>query len=627
VATPQELKRLASEANRGQNLASPERSTPGPDVSPSRLRSMARQFQEQRRIAETDTSRPEVQRNLPAFQDTKSFGEYLTTLGSLVGTTATGALTSIQASADAIGTGIYEYIRGDEDPVLAAIQAGEEVQEKGFGIGDYRLSGVPSDETALGVFQAIGEPLQKLEQGANIVGNQVRESTGSTALGSATATSITLLPDLIGLRGTSSRISSRSAAREGGRDVARRQGVDPRSPTQEKAEQISARAEELTEGAQPTRGMEEVTRAVAEERKRMKAAVDQHWETLRETDAYVNINDIQPIGSTIRRSLNEQGFDLQDPAFSQVNKRLSELQNLTLPGERDTVNISQLVKFRKRVNANQPKAGTPQAAANQMIKARFDEYLLNDFAAVALHGDDAARANWKNAIDSYKDFKTLFNSKDGRYRVLRQLTQSEVTPEQAKQFIFGANSIQGNKQSSLYVKAIKDLLGEESPSYKALRTEATLDIFEPVLKPDPDIDDLKVFVAKYDKALKKSPSLVNELYGEGASNLRELVKLSRAAIKTQDAGKILDIDVPRTASRLAFGNKLARNASVIQLGASAFRLVGRLRGRAKQRAYLGEVLGYDPNVPLIDKKQLATIEGIRSSSVRAGEQEDEEEEQ
>jgi len=626
MARADELRALAQGFQQNQNQASPDRSTPGSGSSASRLRSVAQRFQEQQQAAQTDTSRSETQRNLPAFQDTKSFGEYLTTLGSLASTTAVGAAISVQASGEAIGKGIYEFIRGDEDPVLAAIEAGERVQEQGLGIGDYRLSGVPKDETALGVFQAISEPLERLERGANIVGNQVRDATGSTALGSAVTTSITLLPDVAGFRGTSSRVAARQAAREGGADVARRQGVDPRAPTQQKAEQISARAQQLTEGAEPVRGLDQVTRATVKEKKNMRSAVEQHWETLNNTNAYVNINEIQPLGSTIRRTLNEEGFDLEDTSFSQVNRRLDELQNLTLPGERETVDVSELVKFRKRINANQPQAGTPAAAANQMIKARFDEYLLNDFAAVALHGDDAARSNWKNAVDTYKEFKTLFNSKDGRYRVLRQLTQSEITPEQAKQFIFGANAIQGNKQSSLYVSAIKDLLGEESPSYKALRTEATLDIFDPLLVPDPELKNLKTFVNNYDKAFKKSPSLVNELFGEGASDLRELVTLSRAAIRTQDAGKIFDIDVPRTAARLSFGNQLARNASLISLGASGFRLVGRLRGRAKQREYLGEVLGYDPKIPLIDKKQLATIEGIRGSSVRAGEQEEQEEE-
>jgi len=574
---------------------------------------------------QVDTSRSQVQRDLPAFQDTKSFGNYLTTLGSIAGTTAIGAATSVQASADAIGTGIYEYIRGDEDPILAAIQAGEEVQESGAGIGDYRLPGVPSDETARGVFEAVGEPLQRLEQAANVAGNKVRDTTGSTALGSATATAITLLPDIVGLRGTTGRIARRGQAKREGADVARRQGVDPRSPTTEKAEQISGRARELTEDTQPVEAMGQITAAVTAEKRKLKAAQDEAWEQLRNTSAYVNINDIQPIAPTVRSSLREAQFDLADPSFRQVNSRLAELEDLTLPGAAsDTVNVSELVKFRKRINANMPSEG-PARRANQMIKARFDEYLLNDFSAVAINGDQAARSRWNKAIQSTKEFKELFESKDGRYRVLRELTKQEITPEKAKQFIFGANAIQGNKQAGLYVKAIKDLIGEESPEYKALRAEATLDVFDPLLKAEPSIEDVQRFVNKYDTAFKKSPTVANELFGDQASDLRELVNLSRAAIRTKDVGKIIEFDVPRTAARLTVGNQLARNASLIQLVSKGFQFVSGLRSRPKKRAFLGEVLGFDPKVPLINKKQLATIEGIRGSSVRAAEQAEEEE--
>lgn len=575
---------------------------------------------------QVDTSRSETQRNLPAFQNTKSFGDYLTTLGSVVGTTATGALTSVQASGEAIGTGIYEFVRGDDDPVLAAIQAGEAVQEEGFGIGDYRLAGVPRDETALELFQTVGEPLQRLEEAGNIAGNKVRDTTGSTALGAATATAITLLPDLVGLRGTTGRISQRRRVREEGVDVARRQGVDPRAPTSQKAEQIAQRGRQITEGAQPVESLDKITAAVTTERRRMESAASQNWERLKNTDAYVDINEIQPMAPAVRQSLDEAQFDLDDPSFRQVNARLNELEELTLPGSSETLQISELVKFRKRINANQPPEG-PARAANQIIKARFDEYLLNDFASVAINGDRAARQNWKKAIESTKEFKQLFESRDGRYRILRELTRQEVTPEKAKSLIFGANAIQGNKQAGLYVTAIKDLIGEDSPEFRALRTEATLDVIDPILKAEPSIDDLRRFVDNYERSFKKSPTVANELFGNQASDLRELATLANAAIRTKDVGKIFDMDVARTAARLSVGNSLAKNSAKIGLVTSGFRLVGQLRRSAKKRSFLGEVLGFDPTVPLIDKKQIATIEGLRGASVRAAEQGDEEQEE
>jgi len=221
----------------------------------------------------------------------------------------------------------------------------------------------------------------------------------------------------------------------------------------------------------------------------------------------------------------------------------------------------------------------------------------------------------------------LFESRDGRYRILRELTRQEVTPEKVKSLIFGANAIQGNKQAGLYVSAIKDLIGEDSPEFRALRTEATLDVLDPILKAEPSIDDLRRFVDNYERSFKKSPTVANQLFGNQASDLRELATLANAAIKTKDVGKIFDMDVARTAARLSAGNSLARNSAKINLVTSGFRLVGQLRRSAKRKSYLGEVLGFDPTVPLINKNQLATIEGLRGASVRAAEQADEEQEE
>lgn len=624
MATAEELKRLANRAAQQQNLASPERSTPGPSVNPERLRRLSQQFQQQRTRATVDTSRPREQTNLPAFQDTKSFGEYLTTLGSLTKSVATGAATSVQASGEAIGVGIYEFIRGDEDPILAAIQAGQEVQDRGFGALGFNISAVPGDETAQDVLAEIGEPLQFLEQKANEAGNFVRDKTGSTALGSATATSIVLLPDLVGLRDTTGRAARRREVRETQASL-REQGIDPRSPTQQKVEQISSAARESTGGMPQSGSMDSVLNAVQDARRQLKAAQDQAWDTVRQTEGYVNINEIAPLGRSVREALENRQFDLEDPSFRQVNARLNELDELTMPGgATENVTLAQLVNFRKRLNSNIPSDNSAKAA-NAIIKAQFDEYLLNDFSVAAISGDPAAQRNWKAAIDASTEFKTLFNSRDGRYRVLRELTRQELTPESARRLIFGANAIQGNTQSALYVSAIKDLIGENSPQFQALKNDAVLDIFEPILVRNPELPDLQRFVERYDRVFRRSPSLANELFGEGASDLRSLVQASRAAIDTQDVGKIFNIDVARTTSRLVLGNSLARNASLIELGTSAIRLIGRIRGKRKKRAFLGQMLGYDPNVPLIPKAQLATIEGLRGASVRTAEEEEEEE--
>jgi len=615
------------------------------ELAASRLQEQEQQSQRQR-----DTSRPQEYASLPAFQDSPqgfsenaaSFVDYLTTLGSLGKSTAIGAATSVQASGAALFSlgrdyteevlqdgfiqGTYDFIRGDQDPVLAAIQAGEDVQSKGLGFGEYRLSGIPEDETARGVFEGISKPLAALEDFANVAGNRVRDTTGSTAAGSAVATSIALAPDLLGFRGYRIRAEQRQAGRQA-EATAREQGVTPNAPAQQQAEQISARARQLSEGQQRSGSIEDLVASIQGERQRLSDVENIAWERLRETNAYVSINNIAPISNSVQRALREGQFDLEQPQFSDVRRRLSELEGLGMPGEFafDQVPVSELVNFRKRLNANVPSDKSAKLA-NSMIKARFDEYLMQDYTASMISGDQNAISAWRNAIDASTEFKTLFDSKDTRYRILRDLTVKEATPEEYRQFIFGTSVTGARTSSGRYVSAIKEIVGENSPQFQALKNDAVLDIFDPILTNNPTIRDVTRFIDNYDRVFKRTPTLANELFGEGAKDLRDFVTTARAAANSKDVGKIAGFDVSRTVARLSVGNALARNAQKIALVASGLQLVNRMRSSSKKREFVAQMLGYDPNAPLIDKKLLGTIEGIRSSSVEAGRAMEEQEE-
>src|SRR6056297_3396816 len=252
MATAEQLKRLAAQpaaesSPTTPDLSSPERSTPSEGPTSSRLKSLAQKAGESvsvKAVAEQANEgfeqRPEY-RSAPAFQDPLDFGEYLSALGSIGSTLAVGAATQIQASGEALGVGAYEYVMGNEDPILAAIQAGEKVQEQGFGVGE-------------------------LDQFANRAGNSVRDATGSTALGSATATAIAFSPDLIGLRGITGRAQSRIEGVKAARDV-RSTGVSPGASRQTQAEQIVERGETLAGDTQRSEAMTEISESVVAARK------------------------------------------------------------------------------------------------------------------------------------------------------------------------------------------------------------------------------------------------------------------------------------------------------------------------------------------------------------------------
>jgi hypothetical protein len=632
MATAEELKNLANREisaprERNLNLASPQRSTPSAAPSSSTLKSLARTVEESTSIdavaeqaKEGFEQRPEY-RSAPAFQDPLSFGEYLSALGSIGSTLAVAAATQIQASGEALGVGAYEYVMGNEDPILAAIQAGEQVQEQGFGVGDLTIPPVPQNETARDVFGLLAKPIGELDQLANRTGESVRDATGSTALGSATATAIAFSPDLLGLRGITSRVQNRIQGVRAARE-ARSTGVSPGASRQTQAEQIIARGESLTGDAQRSEAMTEISESVVAARKAAENAEAAAWQRLRETDAYVNINDLAPLRDQVTSVFREREFDIDLPQFEQVRRRLDELDELTLPSQAETVDLSRLVRFRKRLNSNRPTDATA-ALANDLIKAQLDRHLLNDFSITAIKGDANAQAAWKDALDKSTYLRDKFNSKEGIYRVLNLLSTKEATPEQMRQYVFGANAIQGNKMAGGYIKALKEVLGENSPEINALRKDALLDVLDPLIRENPNVSE---FVNKYDTLLKKSPTLTKELFSDSSKEIRKLGEAARAAVR---AGKedLSTLNLSRAGAQILFGHEIAKSALQVSLAERAFSAIRNIGAKGKKRRFLEEMLGFDYSQPIIPKSRLALIEGTRFSLSETAEEDREQQEQ
>jgi hypothetical protein len=632
MATAEQLKKLASgpvtESSPGTpNLSSPERSTPSAGPSSSRLKSLAKNASEgvsveavAEQANEGFQERPEY-RAAPAFSDPLDFGEYLSALGSIGSTLAVGGATQIQASGEALVVGAYEYVMGNDDPILAAIQAGERVQEQGFGVNDLTIPPVPENETARDVFGLLAKPIGELDQFANRIGESVREATGSTALGSAAATAIAFSPDLVGLRGITGRVSQRIEGAKAARE-ARTAGVSPGANRQTQAEQVVRRGEEMAGDSQRAEAMTEISESVVAARKATEDSEAAAWQRLRETDAYVNINEIAPLRNQVRAVLEDRDFDIDLPQFEQVRRRLSELDELTVPSQSNTTDLSKLVGFRKRLNSNRPTDPTA-AFANDLIKGQLDRHLLNDFAITAIKGDANAQAAWKDALDKSTYLRKKFKSKEGIYRILNLLSTKDVPPEQLRQYIFGASSIQGNKMAGGYIKALKEILGEDSPQMNALRKDASLDLLDPLTRTNPNVSE---FVRKYETMIRNSPTLTKELFPDSGEEIRKLGEAARAAVR---AGKedLSRLNISRAGAQILFGHEIAKSALQVGLAERSFSAIRNLGSKGKKRRFLEQMLGFDYSQPIIPKSRIALIEGTRFSLSETAEEDRQQQEQ
>lgn len=194
------------------------------------------------------------------------------------------------------------------------------------------------------------------------------------------------------------------------------------------------------------------------------------------------------------------------------------------PGDKAAqIGLKRLEQFRQRLNAALPKRGNSSMApaderALLRIKARFDE-TLDDFV------DDALFTGEKEALDALKKARGLAREHFAKFKdddIIRKLIDAGVDEAEALNYLFGAAALGKGQTKIATVKALrkmKQILGEDSPAYSALREEGFLRLLRTSQKRAPrdpngnPIFNGNAFANAFDDAMQEAPALMRELYG------------------------------------------------------------------------------------------------------------------
>lgn len=176
--------------------------------------------------------------------------------------------------------------------------------------------------------------------------------------------------------------------------------------------------------------------------------------------------------------------DVLTPAANRALTELDNIQNLRLstngqPAAGDTVvgiNLRGVDQARRRLAAY-AKAGandTDKRATSAIIK-EFDEQIEQAVTKGLFDGDEAFLGALKDARGAFASYQKTFKQNgrlDDSGRVLETMVKQDVTPEQVANYIYGSSKVGANATSVRTVQRLKQLLGEESAEWSAIRQGA-----------------------------------------------------------------------------------------------------------------------------------------------------------
>ena len=555
------------------------------NIKSQNLASQIRQNQPQAIGGITARVRREASKQKPKT----SFGENVVGIGDaaltfargLVGTTVGGVLGSIKAAKD--------FITGEDDPLKAGAERSQAVQGA--------ITGEPFTEAGKDALSMVSVPFEKLHELAVAGGEKTLDVTGSPALATLAQTTLETAPMAFGVRRPGSKtIAERNIDIANVMDETKAVGLDVAAPIARQREQLVESGRNL--GAQEVKAQDIgiVQDALQKARVHTEALVENIYFDAKRKDASVNTFQVTELQKSINSFFDDKVFMVSQEITPKTVVSLEKLDEIASGGFETAVEIKRLMKYR-RANNKMRGADATDNAGLAIINGQMDAYLRTQVTKDLVSGDATAVAKWQEAFKGTKDFKEIF---DADKAIKNLSTKLDATPEMAKNWIMGKNSVGAKAEAGAIVKKIGEIVGKDGPEFGALRQEILFDIVEPLLKAQPNY---KGFANNYDKFVRHNGTLARELFPESLGEMTTLRRFASALEKGSARG--LDLNLNQTVARILFGHEIAKGAVRVNLGTNLLNAVRSTAGSSPKQLMISDFTGYDITKPLLPKAPVA----------------------
>jgi hypothetical protein len=288
------------------------------------------------------------------------------------------------------------------------------------------------------------------------------------------------------------------------------------------AQAIRSRIAGLGQGAtsatEPGARGQAIQGALANLRDAEKANVDNLFRNARQgKDAAIDGNAYR---RGVQNVLQDVAEDFDPDSVPKVTAILGKLAgNAEREGSADAL-LSGLFRARRNLTSLQGEFGTPDGAAAGKAKRALDQYLIDNMDQAAISGDIGTIQRWKDAISAFKNYATKFEGDDLVQTLTERgnfATSLKVDPVDAVNVIFGRDAIGfvGKGGLTRDLLKIKDMLGDDSAAWKAVKEEAFLRFLrksDGAMRPTEQAFSGGNFAKAWNDAVEKSPHIIRVLF-------------------------------------------------------------------------------------------------------------------
>lgn len=254
------------------------------------------------------------------------------------------------------------------------------------------------------------------------------------------------------------------------------------------------------------------------------------------------------------------------------------------------VSVAELEAWRKTINRMKPATtDRTQQAALSIIKGQYDKFMEHQFINDMIVGDKTVVKDWQLARGARERVGKMFDDN----AVISKLIDQKLTPEQVRGFLFGASDTGFSAQAGGTIRAIKDVIGKDSPAMKALHDDALLNILDPLLL---DTPNMGMFTKRYRDIARKNRTVLKELFTD--TELQDMASFARAIGKKGTDDVTVVGSLSTFMARMMVGHGIAKGQARIGITKGIMDIFAQSAGRSTRRKILEEILGYNPYMPL-----------------------------